>query len=94
MTRLDAEAMLTHVPGWRLSEGGNSIAREYRFKNFAFALAFVNAVGAVAENEGHHPEIEFGWGRTRVMLSTHAIGGLSENDFIVAAKINRLPSFA
>ena len=90
MSRADAEAMLTHVSGWELAQGGKSIARLYRFKDFAAALAFVDAVGAIAEAEGHHPDIELGWGRARITLSTHAISGLSENDFIMAAKIDTL----
>lgn len=91
LTRMEAEAMLTHTPEWTLSADTKSIARDYRFKNFAEALAFVNAVGAIAEIEGHHPGIELGWGKVRTILSTHAIAGLSENDFILAAKIDRIP---
>lgn len=90
MTRADAKAMLACVPGWELAPDGTSVSRAYRFKDFAAALSFVDGVGAVAEREGHHPDIEMGWGRVRITLSTHAIGGLSENDFIMAAKINRL----
>ena len=88
LLRTEANALMREVPGWSLAEDAKSIAREYQFRDFAEALAFVNAIGAVAEREGHHPDIEFGWGRVRVVLSTHAIGGLSPNDFIVAAKID------
>ncbi len=90
MTTMEVQAMLTHVPGWEITHDGKSITRSYRFKDFAAALAFVDAVGAIAEAEGHHPDIELGWGRARITLSTHAISGLSENDFIMAAKIDTL----
>ena len=83
-----AQVLLKETPGWELSADAKKISRTYKFKNFKEALAFANKVGAIAEEEGHHPDIELGWGRVRVELSTHAIGGLSENDFIVAAKIN------
>lgn len=84
------EAFLKETPGWELSGDAKKISRVYKFKNFKEALAFVNRVGAIAEDEGHHPDIEFGWGRVRIELSTHTIAGLSENDFIIAAKINQL----
>lgn len=66
------------------------LEREYRFKDFREALGFVNRVGEVAEAEGHHPDIFLTWGKVRITLWTHSIGGLSENDFIVAAKIDGL----
>src|SRR3990167_999203 len=66
------------------------ISKKYKFKNFKEALVFVNKVGDIAEAEGHHPDISFGWGKVAVELSTHAIGGLSENDFIVASKVDRV----
>lgn len=85
-----AETLLKETPGWELVVDGKKISRKYKFKNFKEALAFVNKVGAIAEEEGHHPDIELGWGRVRIELSTHAIGGLSENDFILAAKIDAI----
>ena len=88
LNRAEAEVLLKQVPGWALSEDAAAIMRTYSFKNFAQALAFVNKVGAVAESEGHHPDIELGWGRVKITLTTHAIKGLSENDFIVAAKVD------
>ena len=88
LNRVEAEVLLKQVPGWTLSEDAAAIMRTYSFKNFAQALAFVNKVGAVAESEGHHPDIELGWGRVKITLTTHAIKGLSENDFIVAAKVD------
>ena len=78
------------VEGWQL-EDKPEITKNYRFKDFLEALNFVNAVGAVAEQEGHHPDISLhGYKNVTISLSTHAIGGLSENDFIVAAKIDAL----
>jgi 4a-hydroxytetrahydrobiopterin dehydratase len=76
--------------GWQDFEE-KRIEKEYKFKNFKEALAFINKVGALAEDEGHHPDILLhGWNKVRFMLSTHAIGGLSENDFILASKIDSL----
>jgi len=76
-------------PAWRVVEE-RQLQREWRFPDFAGALAFTNRIGAVAEEQQHHPDIELGWGRVRVTLWTHDVGGLSENDFILAAKIDRL----
>ena len=89
-TKSQAEQYLPQVPGWQLPEDVKSISRKFKFKNFAQALSFVNRVGEIAESEGHHPDIEFGWGYAEIELSTHAIKGLSENDFILAAKINKI----
>jgi len=91
MSRDEAERMLAQVPGWRLLDEGRKLARSWEFKNFANALAFVDKVGELAEREGHHPEITFGWGHATVEIWTHKIGGLHENDFILAAKIDTLP---
>ena len=88
LDRVEAEVLLRQIPGWSVSNDATAILRTYTFKNFAQALAFVNTVGAVAESEGHHPDIELGWGRAKITLTTHAIKGLSENDFIVAAKVD------
>ena len=90
LTKEEAEILMRQLEGWSVSEDSKSLEKSYKFRNFAEALAFVNHVGAIAEDEGHHPDIEFGWGRVRVALTTHAIGGLSENDFIVAAKIDKI----
>ena len=68
------------------------IEREFKFRDFATSLAFVDKVGALAESEGHHPDITFGWGYAKVVLYTHKIHGLHQNDFILAAKINELPA--
>ncbi len=71
-------------------EGEKFIRRDFKFKNFKKALEFVNIIGALAEEEGHHPDIELGWGRVSVKFTTHNIGGLSSNDFIMASKIDDL----
>lgn len=88
--RPKAEELLREVQGWILAADGKSISKQYRFKDFAEAIGFANKVGNIAEAEGHHPDLSIGWGRVGIMLSTHAIGGLSENDFILAAKIDAL----
>lgn len=75
---------------WQAKEG-KKIVREFKFINFVHALAFVNRISELAENEGHHPDLHVGYGYCTVELWTHAINGLSENDFIVAAKIDELP---
>jgi len=86
-----AEAYLTQTPAWRLSmEDPRKLRRDLRFKDFAEAMKFVNNVADVAEAEGHHPDICISWNKVNLELYTHAIGGLSENDFIVAAKIDEL----
>ena len=95
MPPLSAEqvrAYLAAVPAWDLSEDGKRIRREYRVKNFVTALDFFNRVGRIAEEEGHHPDLHLtGYRHVVVELWTHALGGLSENDFILAAKIDQLP---
>lgn len=83
----EIEPLLRQLGGWEAVEE-HHLLKEYRFTNFADALAFVNRVGQVAEREGHHPDVEFGWGYARIKIYTHAIGGLSESDFILAAKID------
>lgn len=83
----EIEPLLRQLVGWRVEEE-HHLSKEYKFTNFAAALAFVNRVGEVAEAEGHHPDVEFGWGYARLKIYTHAIGGLSESDFILAAHID------
>ncbi len=86
-----AKKLLAEVPGWEFAQESKAIKRCFKFKNFKQALEFVNKAGAVAEAEGHHPDITFGWGYAEFLLWTHAIGGLHENDFIMASKINVIP---
>jgi 4a-hydroxytetrahydrobiopterin dehydratase len=75
--------------GWRLVEE-HHLEREYKFKNFRQALDFTNRVGELAEEQGHHPDIYLAWGRVRLTVWTHKIDGLTESDFIFAAKVDRL----
>ncbi|HXO19158.1 MAG TPA: 4a-hydroxytetrahydrobiopterin dehydratase [Thermoanaerobaculia bacterium] len=84
----EVKALLAQLPGWQVVDG--ELRKEYRFPDFRQALDFVNRLGEVAEGEGHHPDIALGWGRVGVALSTHSIGGLSRNDFIVAAKADQV----
>ncbi|RJQ34132.1 4a-hydroxytetrahydrobiopterin dehydratase [Candidatus Parcubacteria bacterium] len=88
--REEAIVLLKQVKNWQLADDAKSISKAFTFKNFADALEFTNKVGAIAEEEGHHPDIELAWGKVKVFLTTHAIHGLSENDFILAAKIDQL----
>ena len=82
--------LLTQAAGWSVNETYTEIDRTFEFRNYYQTIAFVNALAWVAHREDHHPDIEVGYKRCRVRYSTHAIGGLSENDFICAAKINAL----
>lgn len=92
LTPEEVQKYLPQVPGWEVLED-KKLRREFTFKDFKEAMAFVNKVADLAEQEGHHPDILiYGWNHMRIETSTHAIGGLSENDFILAAKINQLLS--
>jgi 4a-hydroxytetrahydrobiopterin dehydratase len=88
----EEEAVRCHAqaPDWELLEGARRIERTFRFKNFREASAFVERAAALAEAEGHHPDIAFGWGYVTVSLQTKKIKGLHENDFIIAAKLDRI----
>jgi len=91
LNREQAEPLLGKLhEDWSLSEDGTEIRRDFRFKGFYRTMAFVNAVAWVANAEGHHPDMEVGWGHCLVRYTTHAINGLSRNDFICAAKIDAL----
>lgn len=76
--------------GWTIAADAKSLKRSYRFKDFYRTMSFVNAVAHVANIEDHHPDLEVGYDYCRVSFATHAIGGLSRNDFICAAKLDRL----
>lgn len=90
--RDDAERLLKDLPGWQLSEDGIRIRREWVVKDFMAAIRFFERVAELAEDEGHHPDLHLvGYRNATIELWTHAIGGLSENDFITAAKIDELP---
>jgi 4a-hydroxytetrahydrobiopterin dehydratase len=90
LTTEQAQALLDNLPGWEFTKEGKAIRRRFKFKNFSGALKFVNSVGVEAEKEGHHPDIKLGWGYAEFVMSTHSIGGLHGNDFIMANKINAL----
>jgi len=88
LKKAEVEIFLSQVPGWSLN--GKWITKEFKFKNFVAAMKFVNRVADLAEQEGHHPDIHIHYNIVRLDLWTHAIDGLSENDFILAAKIDAL----
>jgi 4a-hydroxytetrahydrobiopterin dehydratase len=93
LTRNEAQVLIRQVHGdWQLAEDTKSIRREWKFKNFYHTMSFVNAAAHIANAEDHHPDMEVGYGYCRMKFNTHAIGGLSENDFICAAKVDALPS--
>lgn len=89
MTEEEAKELLKQIQGWELVEG-KKIRKVFEFKNFKQAMEFVNTVAAIAEQEGHHPDIHISWNKVTLELWTHAIKGLSENDFIVAAKVEKI----
>ncbi len=77
-------------PAWVINAAGDTLEREFRFRDFYRTIAFVNAVAWIANGEDHHPDLEVGYSRCRVRYSTHSVGGLSENDFVCAARIDAL----
>ena len=80
------------IDGWDVKKNEDKIyclEKKYNFKNFIKSQNFINKVGVISEEEGHHPDISFGWGYAKIKITTHAIEGLSENDFILAAKIDQ-----
>ena len=83
------------VDGWDIIKNDRNIfflEKNFKFKNYKDSQNFVNSVGKISEEEGHHPDIFFGWGYAKINITTHAIEGLSENDFILAAKIDQIPN--
>lgn len=84
------QELLGRVTNWQLSEDGKEIHRDLHFKNYYETMAFVNAVAFMAHREDHHPDLEVSYNKCRVRYSTHAIDGLSENDFVCAAKVDRI----
>lgn len=88
----EVREQLAALPDWKLTADGQRIRREWRVKDFATALDFFHRVGRIAEDEGHHPDLHLtGYRNVAVEIWTHAVGGLTENDFILAAKIDTLP---
>jgi len=87
-----AQALMKQLSAaWQLAADGRSIRGEWKFRNFFHAMSFANAVAHLANHEDHHPDLEVGYGYCRMTYNTHAIGGLSQNDFICAAKVDALP---
>ena len=81
------------VDGWDVKKNANNIfflEKNFTFKNFINSQNFINKISEISEKENHHPDISFGWGYAKIMITTHAIEGLSENDFILAAKIDQI----
>ena len=90
LTKEEALNFLEQVSGWILDEEAKQISKKFKFKDFVEAMVFVNKVADIAEKEGHHPDIKIKYNKVRIDLSTHAIGGLSVNDFILASKIDEI----
>ncbi len=92
LTRDQAQKLLKEVPAWRISPDGKSIRIEYTLKNFMSGVKLINEIARVAEGDNHHPDLHLvSYRKLQVVLATHAVGGLSENDFILASKIDELP---
>ena len=89
LNKTEITALLEKTSGWTLNEAGE-ITRDFKFKNYYHTMAFMNAVAWMAHHENHHPDIEIGYDHCLVRYSTHAIQGLSENDFICASKVNQI----
>ncbi len=93
LSEAEVDALLADLPGWKSTGDGQRIRREWKAKHFMAAIEFFNKVAALAEEEGHHPDLHLvGYRGAAIEIWTHAIGGLSENDFILAAKIDAIPS--
>ena len=89
LTATEIRPLRAEVKGWKVI-GNHHLEREFGFPDFKNALSFVNKVGRIAEKEGHHPDIYLAWGKARVTIWTHKVDGLTESDFILAAKIDRV----
>lgn len=92
MNEEEIATYIKEVSEWEVAADNKKIPRELKFKDFVEAIAFINKVADLAESEGHHPDINVSYNKVRIELWTHAINGLSENDFILASKIDRLSS--
>jgi 4a-hydroxytetrahydrobiopterin dehydratase len=90
LTESEAGALLSGTPSWALQQGATRLQRRFEFEDFVKAIEFVNRVAEIAEEQGHHPDIAIHWNKVDLTLWTHKIGGLHENDFILAAKIDKL----
>lgn len=90
LERARIDDLLTRLPGWQLAAEGKAIMKDFKFPDFHHTLGFINAVGFMANQEDHHPDLEAGYGHCQVLWSTHDVGGLSLNDFICAARVEAL----
>lgn len=90
LSRVEAERRLAALPDWAISDDGHYISKSFRFHDFHRTMAFVNAVAWIAHVEDHHPDLSLGYGHCLIRFNTHDVGGLSENDFICAAKVEML----
>lgn len=90
LNQIRVQELLPQIPGWELTEAGQALSRTFRFENYYATMAFVNALAWVAHREDHHPDLGVHYNRAVVRFSTHDVGGLSENDFICAAKASAL----
>jgi 4a-hydroxytetrahydrobiopterin dehydratase len=90
LSRAQFTPLLQQLHGWEVVED-HHLSKTYRFSNYRSAVAFVNRIADVAESEGHHPDLLLSWGKVAVEIQTHAVDGLTENDFVLAAKIDELP---
>ena len=92
MTLEQAQELLAQLPGWQLDESAKTLAKNFEMKDFLSATALISALAELAESEGHHPDLHLTrYRHLKIELTTHAVGGLTENDFILAAKIEKLP---
>jgi len=85
----EIEELLGQLPGWQV-QNEHHLRKTFRFEDFRSSLQFVNRIGELAESQGHHPDICFGWGNAEITIWTHKIDGLTESDFVLAAKIDQL----
>ena len=94
LPREEIDRLLQELPGWSVvqAEGHLQLTRTFKFKGFMPAVNFVNRIAPIAEAEGHHPDLLLGWGYVTVQLGPHAAGGLTDNDFILAAKVDQVES--
>jgi len=90
LSRGDADRLHEQVSGWEIADDGKAISKSFSFEGYRETIGFVNAVAWIANREDHHPDLEVGYGSCRMTWSTHSVGGLSENDFICAAKVDAL----
>ena len=90
MNRADATALMKHIQGWAFGDEGQWLIKQFKFPNYVDAMAFADKITPIAEREGHHPDLHISYGKVVVELATHSIHGLSENDFILAAKIDQV----